>query len=708
MPSRSPVFASGFLVAGLLALTGCERREPPDTGTEPISLDPFRKLMDVPLTGAQEPTRIVPLESRGMAFVLDRAAGRVLVLDPYLRASGDSSCIDASGSVDFDVSSDAYRGRCPESKDATYVEVHRGYLQPTAAPVAVAVDPDALEAVVVDASGAVDAAPADILLPDPFDWLRLSPVRQVDPPEAGENDSFAATSDGVLWLASGNALRRVFLSERAEEDASFDLGDSAGDLTLVQDEPWVVTHSGLWVSGSVVDLGGPPARLTGDGARGAWLSVPLTGELVHVGEGPLVLGSVAVDGLLGPIGLDARSGRLYAATEQGVEVLAEQGESYVSTASYEVDTSDLQDLVATGTHEILLLSGSTVSVWVDEESLRPGAPLSVFTAGFAERPRNEEDDVPCGIPEDHADQRKGEETIWAFSNTAARNREFLSDLKAPLALGVTPWLARRLGQCHLADVFRPAWDAARTEVGVLFHDPPSSCKGDADCYLAGLGEDLGYVQDLGADDHTPVHPTWATGMDSHYDQGFDWVAALFQLDFTRRFAFFGISVLPEISADDPRGKDAFPLDIDDRTTPWRAAGAAATWPGDPSGRIAFFPGNSIAAFTLSGCAGLLLNECRQVAAGGGTTLDQGDVAILDLLLHRSLAWRSEDGPSTWYFHLPDIGVYDYTQGCSHDGTTWSGESCQAAILQSWLDDVARRFVANGLVQWRLPGELDMP
>jgi hypothetical protein len=94
--------------------------------------------------------------------------------------------------------------------------------------------------------------------------------------------------------------------------------------------------------------------------------------------------------------------------------------------------------------------------------------------------------------------------------------------------------------------------------------------------------------------------------------------------------------------------------------------------------------------------------------GGGTTLDAQDVVLLDLLLHRAITESVSAEVRTWSFHLPDIGSFDYTEGCEQDDQIWSGEDCPAALLQAWLIDVDRRLVDAGLVRWTLPGNLERP
>jgi hypothetical protein len=175
----------------------------------------------------------------------------------------------------------------------------------------------------------------------------------------------------------------------------------------------------------------------------------------------------------------------------------------------------------------------------------------------------------------------------------------------------------------------------------------------------------------------------------------------------QRYLFFGLSILPEVGAEDPRAKDAWPVDVDELSGAWRASTATDPRPGGRESGLPMYPGNNIPAFNLGHCAGLFLMECHRLRAGGGAFLKPEDMAVLDLSLRRALAGRG-DGPSTWYFHLPDLGVYDYSSGCEHEDGRWTGEGCQASLLQAWLEDVDARFVANGLARWALPSGFGEP
>ena len=117
--------------------------------------------------------------------------------------------------------------------------------------------------------------------------------------------------------------------------------------------------------------------------------------------------------------------------------------------------------------------------------------------------------------------------------------------------------------------------------------------------------------------------------------------------------------------------------------------------------MALFPGDSRSVFAQAGCANLYLRECQMLGLGDGNLVREKDLALLGLSLHRALAADLPDG--TWSWHLPDIGSWDYSEGCTVQDRRWSG--CQGALLQDWLFDLHARFVLNGVAEWTPPSRL---
>jgi hypothetical protein len=307
---------------------------------------------------------------------------------------------------------------------------------------------------------------------------------------------------------------------------------------------------------------------------------------------------------------------------------------------------------------------------------------------FIEKPRNALSDVEC---------RGSETTITTFAEQAVSNAQLLGDLPFPPTVGITPFFAQRAAQCDLIETLTPL--VSSIESGVLFHTPTPSCE-DTDCLADWLTEDADHVRALGTD------PTWASGLAAKDDLD-DFVALLQQSDGPDRYLFFGISALPDFSHDaDPRAKNAWPVETGRRSPAWRIDHADQLMDGVDGGWLSVYPGDNIPLFNLGGCPNLQLRECHQIGLGGTSSIDTDDTLALDLLLHRALADRS--GPSTFTFHLPDLGVYDYVADCEVSDRVWSGSGCQAAVLQEWALSVYQRHVLSGLVRLSPPSALERP
>ncbi|MCP4807879.1 MAG: hypothetical protein GY913_10095 [Proteobacteria bacterium] len=316
--------------------------------------------------------------------------------------------------------------------------------------------------------------------------------------------------------------------------------------------------------------------------------------------------------------------------------------------------------------EIAVLTDIDVAVRFDESRL--AGDVGLWVAAFAEQPRSPSEDAEC-------------DRVAEFVERGVQNRELLDDLPATVALGVTPHLARRTKGCALRTEFEPVWDADATEVGVLFHQEPEHCT-DADCASSFLAEEYAVVQELGAE------PGFVSGLSPSTELGLDWRALLSDANISKPFMFNGMSVLEDVPHHvDPRAKDPWPQARDELT---------ASWTVDDQVHLA---GDNVPAFSLSGCPNLFVRECQALGQGGGQILDADDIVVLDLLLHRAL----DTGQGTWSFHLPDVGSWDYTDGCQATDRVWQGE-CGGAPLQEWLFDVHLRFVDNGVARWSTPGE----
>ena len=145
----------------------------------------------------------------------------------------------------------------------------------------------------------------------------------------------------------------------------------------------------------------------------------------------------------------------------------------------------------------------------------------------------------------------------------------------------------------------------------------------------------------------------------------------------------------------------------DKAKPWKVSSAEVVEYSFEEGEVALFPGDARAGFNLGSCPNLLVRECLMLNRGGGEAFKSEDIEVLNLLLRRRLAERDLDGGAAWSFHLPDIGVWNYVEGCSRNDRVWEGE-CDAQILQDWLFDVHQIFALNGAVKWAHPSELPWP
>ena len=201
-----------------------------------------------------------------------------------------------------------------------------------------------------------------------------------------------------------------------------------------------------------------------------------------------------------------------------------------------------------------------------------------------------------------------------------------------------------------------------------------------------------------------LEPTWSSGLGAHTELGIDWVQAIQTINAPDRFAFFGLSVRPDVPHDgDLRAKNSWPSTVTGSSLTWAVDELSDITEKTPEGWLKMLPGDNIPAFNLGGCANLFLNECHPLGRGNGGELNEEDIQSLDILLHRALFSATSNQHNTWNFHLPDIGTYDYTDNCTVQDGTWTGESCEGARIQTWLNEVHQRFVARSYMIWTTPG-----
>ena len=56
-----------------------------------------------------------------------------------------------------------------------------------------------------------------------------------------------------------------------------------------------------------------------------------------------------------------------------------------------------------------------------------------------------------------------------------------------------------------------------------------------------------------------------------------------------------------------------------------------------------------------------------------------------------------------------LGLTDWSFGMVESGANgWSGEDCQAQVLQEWMLDLHQRYILNGVARWTTPSMLATP
>jgi hypothetical protein len=646
----------------------------------PIALDPARELIRASIDHGGAPQRLAIAPAGPTVLVLDDA-GAVHLFDGRFRHSERSWCVPLRDWDHLEDGADR-TGRCA----ADEAELQPGEWASDVPIAAVAASPDGA-AWAIDAEGVLwRAALGWSASENPLDQGRLARVA-----DTGLRDArlLSAGADGTVHVATADRIVTLGADGFVASELPF---DAASDLLADDGHVWVAGPAGLVRDGAPV-VTGAVARLASDGAGGVWVAFVEEGRLRRVDASGAVLADTALSGLVGPIARDPRDGRVRALTDAGFATVDADGALRATAAR-----APAVDLVVSAAGEIVLLEADgALAVLVDETALPSGPPLRVYIAGFVENPREEGAGVPC-VGED--------ESIARYMETATRNRAWLDDVPATLALGITPTAARRARTCGYGPQLRAVAATGRTEAGVLFHDRPD-CGTDADCLAGELADDVAAITSVGAT------PTWSSGLSS-WDLEQDWVAGLVAAGAPLRLAFFGLGADPDVPHADPRAKEPLPWRGDAPPSGWSIdAGSeiAERAPGGAAADVALdraltvWPGMNAPGFHLGACANLPIVICDRVRGGTGDVFDADDVAVLDLLLLRAMALRAPGSTSTWSFHLPAIEAWDYTEGCTEQDGVWSGEGCEAALLQQWAFGAHARFVAPGYLAWTLPSEL---
>jgi hypothetical protein len=636
---------------------------------EAVPLTGLHPLLDVSLPQSVDPTHIETLPERSLSVVWDPGAAQAWVIDARYRHDPSSRCVSAAAWPDWGDA--ARRGSCPEG----LVSTQRGALSLPAGLRHVAVDPDGLRLALLDEDGRLWLAAADPLEGNPLDFLR--PIdADLDPIPGASRLSFA--DDGTLLVARGSDLLHIDL-DAGTPATEVSLPSPALSALSLGGVSWVVTAEGLLRDGVLLEGTTGIASLIADpvGEGVAYTDLDV-GAVVRLDRDGVVRSEPSVAGLLGPLAAALDGSRLYAVTADGIAVAGEDV----------VYAGDFVDVAVGPAHEVLALGAASVTVLGDEDLLAVSSepPVALMVAAFIEKPRSPDVDAPC----------RGDGSVTTFATRAGESAAVLADLPAAVALGLTPHFARRAVECEITAPLAPLLGLERAELGVLFHEQHDCDVDDVDCAASFLASEAEAVSALG-------EVTFTSGLAT---QDGDWVAALEAAGLPDRYVFFGASILPSIEAEgDPRAKDSWPLT--ERSGLWRAESTADIVGRSGGGWLVVQPGDNLPAFNLSACGNLFLRECHVAGGGDGVSLDIGDTAVLVVLARRAVAERQ--GPSAWSFHLPDLGVYDYTTGCARDdGGLWSGESCGAARLQEWAEVMHTRYVLSGLARWAAPTDVEAP
>jgi hypothetical protein len=630
----------------------------PWEGLEAVELEAMRALMETPLTDSTNLRQLRTLPSRGLTAML--SGPDILILDPLYHHSPATHCVSASEWPSWE--DESRQGTCQEGR----VQTRRGKLLSDSPALDVTFDPVALQLVVLTAAGTIQTANADLLSGNPLDLLRLGEPLDLKLRSLPETARIAM-HDGMFAVSNGPLLH--------DDSGTTTLPADITALTWADGVVWALMDTGLWVGGETVAAAGTHMAV---GTDAVWIGG--VEGIARVARSDRSVSLLSIDGATGPIAADGA--RVFVATDDGIAVI-EDGEE---TARYIQDAP--ADLAVGPPHELLSLTDAAVQVFLDETALVGGDPLDVVMTAFIEKPRNNTAGEDC---------RGSGSTISGYVEQAMINHAVLSDLPLPAVVGITPFFAQRAAECDLVAMLAPLIDTA--DIGVLYHSPtPDDCSGD--CLVDWLAEDAGYVSELGA------ALTWASGLAAKDDLD-DFVDLLQQSGGPDRYLFFGISALPQLNHEaDPRSKNAWPLASGERSSAWRIDHADELAEGAAGGWLSIYPGDNIPLFNLGGCPNLLLRECHQLGLGGSSDIDTTDTTALTLMLHRALADR--DGVSTFSFHLPDLAVYDYTADCTETDRVWSGEACQAAVLQEWAVDVWQRHVLGGTARMSTPAGLARP
>jgi len=630
---------------------------------EPRPLNAFRLMRTTEFPNGISPTELIVDPFHGPAMVMDRSAGVIWATDKLYLHDPRIACLHPNDPARIEHLQPGQG--CPD----TTIETRRGRIDIGGPPVAMAMDTQGGTLSVMNPSGHLSRINTDPLGGPSIDHMRPMAGPSLALSATDLSGSLLAASRDQLALAVGSEIS-IFSQHGIRTDA-FDAGETITDLHIDDEGWWALTESQLFHNGEAAGPGGS--------------------KLLVWNDEPWVIGSQVVTGAGSEVRIPELTGpgavwgdKLIVATTTGLTRID------ADLTTEEVFTGGVLDVATNHAAEVLVLgTDGALSVYVDEHPADDAAPLYVWANAFLERPRHSGEIRGCTVDDPLS--------LSAMHGMAEAQLRLLRDLPIKTALGVTPNHMRDVVRCEAQ---RPmAGMLTEVDLGILFHDTPEVCEADDSCYEAALRADI---------DIFPYDFGWVSGLAPHTELDLDWVAALSTLDVPNRLNFFGTSLLPAVPHDDDlRSKEAWPQSLGQHTRAWAVDSVDDVPDMHETGSLWVLPGNNVSAFNLGACQNLFVNECHPLGRGDGGTLTDADIASLDLLLHRALTSARGEGVHTWNFHIPDIGVYDFTEACTVEQGIWSGAECEGARLQRWLFDVHQRFALSESVIWSSPSELPL-
>ena len=261
-----------YYITLLISCGGDEVAPAPWEGVGPSQLSLLHVPIETDINGAVAPRELLVVD--GVTAVLDSSAGRVHLLDDRLGHTDAAYCLYDERFQRFEVG-EAQQGDCEEGE----VKLRRGVLVPEGVPVGIAADGGGSSGFwLLDHLGEVYFAETDILLDNPFDYLRLFSVFN----SGIDGATSISIGDSVVWIGAGSSLYSFSLS--GEPIGVEAMSGEIERLVVSDSELWVVMDSGIY-NQSNGEFAIPSALVEGDGSGGVWAVETGDTNLVHLPSG---------------------------------------------------------------------------------------------------------------------------------------------------------------------------------------------------------------------------------------------------------------------------------------------------------------------------------------------------------------------------------------------------------------------------------------